>query len=171
MLALTHHFVVQMAAYRCGKVTWFSQYLVLGDDIVIFDRDVAKQYLMLMALLGVKINLVKSVVSTTSFEFAKRFITLQGNLSPVSFKEMDVASCSLDATMQLFTHFRGQDFTASNVAKFSGAGYRVLATLGNPLGKISTYWANIIIYCSVPGRTLSSAPTWLSWLGLTKWGK
>jgi hypothetical protein len=46
---------------------------VLGDDIVLFNPQVAHQYLILMKSLGVEINLSKSVVSLNKpiFEFAK----------------------------------------------------------------------------------------------------
>jgi hypothetical protein len=44
----------------------------LGDDIVLFDKDVATSYLDIMSKLGVEINLSKSVISDRSaFEFAK----------------------------------------------------------------------------------------------------
>lgn len=82
MLALTHHLIVQLAAYKAGLRTslvdrvdldWYSNYELLGDDIVIFDEAVASQYLDLMVnQLGVEINVNKSVVaSNASFEFAK----------------------------------------------------------------------------------------------------
>lgn len=45
---------------------------MLGDDICIFDKLVAENYLALMESVGVPINLAKSVVATNaSFEFAK----------------------------------------------------------------------------------------------------
>jgi hypothetical protein len=82
MLAVTHHLIVQLAAYRAGLRTslvssvdleWYSNYELLGDDIVIFDEAVASQYLTIMKdELGVEINLSKSVVaSNATFEFAK----------------------------------------------------------------------------------------------------
>jgi hypothetical protein len=44
----------------------------LGDDIVLFEKDIAEEYLRLMRGYGVGINLSKSVVSQNkSFEFAK----------------------------------------------------------------------------------------------------
>lgn len=48
MLALTHHLLVQLAAFRVGKTTWFEDYALLGDDIVIADRAVAESYHFLM---------------------------------------------------------------------------------------------------------------------------
>jgi hypothetical protein len=54
--------------------------------------------------------------------------------------------------------------------KFSGAGYRVLSLLSNPLKDISLYWRNLIIYSSMPERSLNSAPNWLSWLEISRLG-
>lgn len=80
MLALTHHLIVQLAARQCGKVSinrgqfaWYSNYELLGDDIVLFDKEVAKAYLLLMKELGLEINLSKSVICKNglTFEFAK----------------------------------------------------------------------------------------------------
>jgi hypothetical protein len=70
MLALTHHVIVRVAALQAGKVN-FSNYLVLGDDVVIADGDVAEKYLAVMTHLGVSINLSKSVISSKFAEFAK----------------------------------------------------------------------------------------------------
>lgn len=74
MLALCHHLIVQYAArvVYCDYNGWFDRYELLGDDIVIFDKEVAKAYLSVMEDLGLAINLSKSVVaSNNSFEFAK----------------------------------------------------------------------------------------------------
>lgn len=83
MLALTHHCVVQIAASRVGYSS-FSDYAVLGDDIVIGDASVAKAYLALMQEhLGVSINLSKSLVSSDTCEFAKRLIHRRLDISPL----------------------------------------------------------------------------------------
>lgn len=80
MLALSHHIVVQWAAWRSGvlnwRYRWFKGYMVLGDDIVIFDPYVADQYHFIMTkLLKVKINLAKSVSCRNglTLEFAKKY--------------------------------------------------------------------------------------------------
>jgi hypothetical protein len=88
MLALTHHVIVQIAAMRVGKLS-FSSYALLGDDIVIADEAVAKSYHMIMTeILGVEINLSKSLVSNDSFEFAKRLVTMDGEVSAVGAKNL-----------------------------------------------------------------------------------
>jgi len=58
---------------------------VLGDDIVIFDKEVGDQYLSIMSQLNVEINLSKSIVSHrgTAFEFAKRTIFKGEDVSPL----------------------------------------------------------------------------------------
>lgn len=70
MLALTHHVIVRIAAHKVG-INNFSDYCVLGDDIVIRNDAVADAYYNLMADLGVSINLGKSVNSNDFAEFAK----------------------------------------------------------------------------------------------------
>lgn len=79
-LAVTHHWIVQLAASRVtGSYTWNESYEILGDDLVIFDEAIAKEYLVIMSDLGCEINLHKSIVSKSRpvFEFAKR--TCWGN--------------------------------------------------------------------------------------------
>jgi len=70
MLALTHHVIVRVSALRCG-LSNFSDYAVLGDDIVIQNNAVAKEYVNLLGYLGLSINMSKSVISEEFAEFAK----------------------------------------------------------------------------------------------------
>ena len=65
----------------------FTDYALLGDDIVIINPLVAKEYKRIMLNLGVSISEGKSLISSNgSFEFAKQFWVKRGqiNLSPVS---------------------------------------------------------------------------------------
>lgn len=72
MLTVTHHVIVRVAALKVG-IKNFSDYAILGDDIVICNDSVATEYLSLMHALGVDINLGKSVISKDFAEFAKRW--------------------------------------------------------------------------------------------------
>lgn len=88
MLALTHHVIVMISALRVGYSN-FRDYALLGDDIVIANDAVAKSYHMIMTqILGVEINLSKTLISKHSFEFAKRLVTLDGEVSPVGAKNL-----------------------------------------------------------------------------------
>lgn len=66
MLALTHHFVVQLSSPVTAR-----RYAVLGDDVVI-KHDEVPDYLSNMRLLGVEISLPKSIIHNEFVEFAKR---------------------------------------------------------------------------------------------------
>jgi hypothetical protein len=72
MFTLSHHLLVQYAAFLVG-VYPFKDYILLGDDIVITNDAVAAKYVELMTELGVGISPYKSHVSETTYEFAKRW--------------------------------------------------------------------------------------------------
>jgi len=74
MLALTHHVLVQYAAILAGYSRLFKDYCVLGDDVVIANDAVAREYQKLMSILGMEINLSKSLVSKRLCEFAKTWM-------------------------------------------------------------------------------------------------
>lgn len=85
MLATTHHVIVQIAAQNAGYSGLFQDYSILGDDIVIANRDVAVKYQILMKDLGLEINLSKSLISDIGvIEFAKRWFHNDIDLSPGS---------------------------------------------------------------------------------------
>jgi hypothetical protein len=55
------------------RIKWKdANYVILGDDIVIGDDELAKAYLTRMYRLGVEISYEKSHTSTHTYEFAKR---------------------------------------------------------------------------------------------------
>lgn len=60
-LALLHHIIVADAALKVGLES-FSDYVILGDDIVIGSRAVAEQYKLSMGELGMSLSPNKSVV-------------------------------------------------------------------------------------------------------------
>jgi hypothetical protein len=101
MLALIHHFIVQVAAWEAGKPMskLFTDYAVLGDDLVISGHKVAKSYLRILKDLGVDCNLSKSVLSKDGIglEFAKTTFIDRVNVSPISLDELSQSLS--DATM------------------------------------------------------------------------
>lgn len=73
VFTLCHHIVVALAAKRCN-IHHFTDYALLGDDIVIANTAVAQEYALILASLGVSISETKSHVSVDTYEFAKRWI-------------------------------------------------------------------------------------------------
>jgi hypothetical protein len=72
MFAICHHLIVQYCAKIEGLSLPFKQYYLLGDDIVIQNRKVAKRYEEVLQDLGVGISREKTIESNDFMEFAKR---------------------------------------------------------------------------------------------------
>jgi hypothetical protein len=72
VFALSHHIIVQYAAYLIGEYPT-KKYILLGDDIVIGGDLLAKTYKELIGALGVGISEHKTHVSINTYEFAKRW--------------------------------------------------------------------------------------------------
>lgn len=123
MLAWTHHFIVQYAAFLCGKFPT-KLYAVLGDDIVIWDHAISHKYLQLMDALGVKVGLAKSVISPNgdSLEFAKKTLYKGHNVSPIPISEYRDATLSTSAALEFM---RKYNLTFSQLLKTLGWGWRV----------------------------------------------
>lgn len=126
MLATTHHFIVQACAWSVGLPNdkLFTEYAVLGDDIVIWNHSVAKRYIRTMKALGVELGIAKSIVSPKGIglEFAKRTILKNGDVSPVPFKESAAAHVSMASFMQFCKKY---NLTPLKGIRFLGYGYKV----------------------------------------------
>jgi hypothetical protein len=89
-LALIHHYLVWLSAYRVDKnlARTFKEYLVLGDDLVIFDKQVALSYLEVCKDYGITISLPKSFVSDEGlYQFASQNIYKGEFISPLPLKD------------------------------------------------------------------------------------
>jgi hypothetical protein len=87
VFALWHHMIVQFAHSLVlwnntehrnkampSRIPWFKDYMLLGDDIVIWDETVAIYYQKVMDDFGLDINLTKTIIgrSDSQLEFLKR---------------------------------------------------------------------------------------------------
>lgn len=152
MLAFTHHFIVQCAAWRSGKIPvgiLFRKYAVLGDDIVIGDKLVAKHYFKIINQLGVKVGLAKSVLSPKGqgFEFAKKTFCRGENISAIPFKEYAVTSGSLPALIEFS---RKYDMSIPSIVKMLGYGYKVLGSLNRKWVFQSVKIRRLLIGLTIP---------------------
>jgi len=88
MLNLCHHLILQKINIDLyGDVRWYTNYEVLGDDIVIFDPQVSAIYFDVMEnQLGVSCNKSKSLIAPDRpvIEFAKRVSIGKKEVSPFS---------------------------------------------------------------------------------------
>lgn len=171
MLALTHHFLVQCSAKRAGWGGWFNEYRVLGDDIVIWNRDVSLKYLDVMEELGVSISFAKSLESCNgSFEFAKRYVCRLQDCSPLPMKEAVAALGSPDALLQLLHTFE-VPITPARVLAYLGKGYRVRGGLMKKLRHQSQFASQILLFLARPGVSEYSFRSWSQWIGMVRLGE
>nr|WMI40080.1 MAG: RNA-dependent RNA polymerase [Rhizoctonia cerealis duamitovirus] len=157
MLALTHHFIVQCAAWRAGypKNSLYTNYAVLGDDLVIGDEDVMKSYLSILDSLGVECGLHKSLMSPngTALEFAKRTIYKGIDVSPVPIKEYYAASRSIGAFVEFTKKYK---LSLPQALQAFGVGWKVRSWLNKPLGRLSARIRMLILALNLP-QTASEA--------------
>lgn len=94
-MALTNHCLVRMAGHLQG-FNKYSRYMIIGDDIVIFDENVAYEYIKLLNSLGVKYNEDDSVLPKVEkpYEIAKRLFRKGKEVSPFPFN-LDLTNKSL----------------------------------------------------------------------------
>jgi len=130
MLAFIHHAFVQYAAFQAGQLSlrnsWYKGYAILGDDVVIAGKAVARRYQDLMALMGVEIGLHKSVMSGSGrcLEFAKRTFYNGVDVSPTPFREFVVARRSLTALLEFIGKY---PLTLGEFLTVLGYGYKAKA--------------------------------------------
>jgi hypothetical protein len=74
LAAVTHYIILRCCAEKAGIRNYQGKFCVVGDDVSIFDDNIAQEYLAVMGDLGVDINLEKSVISNEIAEFCKKVI-------------------------------------------------------------------------------------------------
>lgn len=120
MLAFVHHALVQWAWVKAeGTFTWFEDYRILGDDVVIANEMVAQHYLAIMQDLGVEISIPKSLISDRGVsEFAKRIFGPEGEYSgiPWGLLSESLMTPPLLTTFTQWLYVRQYSFTGESVA-------------------------------------------------------
>jgi hypothetical protein len=166
--SLTHHILVQWAAYKAypNRMEFFTAYALLGDDIVIADKLVAQEYLALLGVIGVEYGLAKSLISSTGgFEFAKRTYVAGKDASPLSLLALGVAKADLGVLEQLVLQAGQRPYreTLRMCARILGYGYRTLSRIDSVFDTRSRL-QGLAILLSRPGSpwALPSVVDWFT---------
>jgi hypothetical protein len=167
MLALVHHAMVQFSAFKAGIRGWFSAYAVLGDDVVIGDYRVAKEYTVLCDTLGVQIGLHKSIISTNgSAEFAKRFFFKGSQAMPVPLIGIAVGWLGLREVPELVRMVldrTGKGLSWFQILRFLGYGFRTASKASNSkLSRLRRRVQSAVLLETRPGA-VHGAPDLASW--------
>jgi hypothetical protein len=152
--ALSHHVVVQMAARNAGHSGLFTQYALLGDDIVIFDEYVAMEYRDLMDWLKVDINLSKSVVGVSLAEFAKRVFYKGHEVSGVPAKLLRLCALHISGLRVLFETVKDRGWEVS-VESILGA-----LCVGTDIHRYPRLWRLALVSIVGPGAPFSRPALW-----------
>nr|YP_010194817.1 hypothetical protein LK293_mgp078 [Arctium tomentosum]YP_010194947.1 hypothetical protein LK294_mgp079 [Arctium lappa]QZZ81556.1 hypothetical protein [Arctium tomentosum]QZZ81686.1 hypothetical protein [Arctium lappa] len=129
LFALSHHLIIWWCAELVYPGRVFTNYAVLGDDVVIADENVATRYKESLDLLQVVISKEKSLISRSgSAEFTNNFRVrdLTVDLSPYSIKAL-LNTFHPYGLMAVAHRYSVRDFRL--LCRLGGAGYRVLARL------------------------------------------
>jgi hypothetical protein len=169
MLALTHHAMVQYAAYLAGIRGWFDEYAVLGDDIVIAHDGVATKYLCICRWFGVTVGISKSLVaSLRTAEFAKKLFVNGTLASPIPWKLFGVQMASLNGTLTMLQLLKAVDGKASlaNTLFACGVGYRsVTKACSGTWQSLTPRLRVLLTVLTHPNSgTAFSRSNWLDWL-------
>lgn len=160
MLAFTHHFLVQVSAWRAGVVPqgkWFRDYAILGDDLVIFNRIVALGYIKVIRNIGMEIGLHKSVLSRASvtLEFAKRIFHKGVDVSAVPFKEFFAALGGFGNILEFANKYK---LSKLEIAKSLGFRFRALSKIGHGFNSLNYKLKQLLVAMSLPSTSEAVVP-------------
>lgn len=137
MLALVHHAIVQFCARKVGHRGWFPDYAVLGDDIVIADREVSLSYVRFMKEVGVGIGFHKSLFSNNrSCEFAKRFFFKGKEVTPLPLLGGAVGWLGVSLVPEVIASASsrtGRVLSLFSVARYMGIGFKAASGASNKM--------------------------------------
>jgi hypothetical protein len=161
--------VVQWAANLVGKKEWFEDYGILGDDLVIFDRAVAAEYLRLTGRLGVNISMSKSLPGVRKcFEFAKRFIAFGEDCSPLSFREFAVFNRSLSGMVEMANRASmSRKLRPASVLRALGFGFRATGRLNSKLSEWPVRFRRVVVALLQPGAAMG-VKHWEAWVAMRR---
>jgi len=123
--SLFHHDIVQFAYCRCRSrkglpLKFFRDYRLLGDDIVILNKEVADEYQFLMQdVLGVAINMSKSVIGdskNSQIEFTKRLALNGKEMSSV--KRNILTKNDMQSMLELVDILLNRDFISPDTSHY-----------------------------------------------------
>jgi len=164
MLALTHHAMVQFSAQKAGFKDWFDLYAVLGDDVVIADDGVAREYLLLSKQIGLEIGIAKSLVARgKTLEFAKKFFFRGELVSGLPLKFWAAAQNTMGVAHALSAWYPSGSL--ANFVRSLGVGFKGASRVDAPWNVVPRRLKALLVLLTQPvtgGRF--AMPTWVDWL-------
>lgn len=164
MLAFTHHALVQFAAYRAGYTKWFALYAVLGDDVVIADDSVAREYRRVCSVIGLEIGIAKSLIAKgKTLEFAKKLFFRGEDLSGLPIKFWAAAQNTMGVAHALSAWYPGKSL--ATFVRALGVGFKGASKVDVVWEKLPKRLRILLVLLTQPlSGGAFAAPTWVDWL-------
>lgn len=96
LFALTHHAILR-GICKLRKLAPRSCYRILGDDIVILDNNVYKDYRQVLHDCGIPISVKKSINSNRLSEFAGKILWKGRDVTPIKWRNLTVSNVAVNA--------------------------------------------------------------------------
>lgn len=171
IFTMVHHLIVWVSAEAAYPGVDFHDYAILGDDLVIADAEVAKNYVIMLEACGGVLSKDKSLISDRGCcEFAKRFI-MHNHLA----SRVDVSPLSMPLIRLLDRYSPPLVFRvlgAPNLRsafRLKGAGYKTYSKLqesrssSSVMSTLSRKWRRLMVSLHSPsGITPLSLELWLT---------
>lgn len=166
VFALTHHLLVQYAAYRStGKFQWFTNYALLGDDVVLAHAATAREYLLLLQEIGVEVGLAKSLISRNgTFEFAKKTYRSTTDITGISLAMLgaSIIDVTILESLILVCKPKGVKHALRLACRVLGYGGKALTSIPDWVNLRSRLQGLAVLFTR-PGSTWGLSPfAWLT---------
>lgn len=116
MMAITHHFILYYARIK-HSVSNSGQYFLLGDDIVLKGKKIINAYHSVINEFGIPIQLTKSFMGKTMFEFAKRVKYKDSEITPFPLGSLLEANNSYQLITSSFEQARDRGWDAISLSQ------------------------------------------------------
>jgi hypothetical protein len=141
LFTLCHHFIVWWAARECNLHS-FTDYRILGDDIVIANDAVAERYRKILSMLDVPISETKTHVSNEIYEMAKRWVYKGEEVSPFPLSGLLEVVGKYHLTYELLQQSKTRGYTYPSSSGETQSVATLLTALGYPPRKVWMYVRN-----------------------------
>lgn len=133
--ALAHHYIIYYVCKSLGKSWKTLPYALLGDDIVIADKDVGERYMEVIKSLGLEVSSLKTHKSKDLFEFAKRVYYKDQEITPFPISALKECGKSFGMMTTLLIETEKKGWVFPDVSSSVGHYFGVVKNLPSSIQK------------------------------------
>jgi hypothetical protein len=146
LTSLLHHYIFFECCRELGIPWSTALYKLLGDDVLIWDEELAKCYRRRLHAYNIKFSPLKTLIGSNLFEFAKRKFYLGHEVSPISYKSWLKSTGSIAELVEFNKQCNNRGaFTkgfCDNIVDYTCQSYQIMTGVSRP--KDVRYFSNLI---------------------------